>query len=152
MIFKCACGHYSAFHLITGECLKCKCKRMRQKSEKQKLRDECTKLLRKIVYARDGHRCLRCGKTAYLNASHIYPKGRYRSMEHEPLNVQCLCYGCHLHFFHKHPLAAHEWLETVMSKKDLDRLKLMSQTSGRIDLKLTKIFLEKELKKYELSK
>jgi len=103
-------------------------------------------LLHQILELRD-RACLRCGKPDF-QMSHIYPKGRYRSMEFDPDNVKALCYSCHLHWWHKNPIEAKEWLDTVMPKKRLERLKLASQTrGGRFDYKLHKLFLEQEIKK-----
>jgi len=104
-------------------------------------------LLHKILEKRDG-RCLKCGKTEW-QMSHIYPKGRYRSMEFDPDNVKALCYACHLHWWHKNPIEAHEWLQIRMSDARLKRLKLMSQTTNKIDYKLIRLFLEQTLKEYD---
>lgn len=106
-------------------------------------------LLSKACLARDNHECIRCGATSRLSASHIYPKGSYRSMEYDLDNVKTLCYRCHLHFWHKNPMEAKEWLVKTLPKSRLDRLLLMSQQSGvKLDYNLTKIYLEQQLKKY----
>lgn len=110
-------------------------------------RKACYALLRQILSLRDGERCFRCGKTERLQMSHIYPKGRYRSMEMEPYNLQLLCVVCHLFWWHKNPVEAHEWLQAVWPKEWLSRLKLMSQTNSKLDLGLQRLFLEDELKK-----
>lgn len=116
-------------------------------------RGKMNALLHELVRLRDGERCRRCGNTERLQLSHIYPKGRYRSMEFEPWNVKLLCVGCHLYWWHKNPIEAHEWLKSVWPSKELERLKLMSLTIGqRLDPKLQLIFLKSEvekMKKYE---
>lgn len=106
-------------------------------------------LLHEILLLRD-KKCLRCGKPEF-QMSHIYPKGRYRLMEYEPDNLKALCYSCHLGWWHKNPIEAHEWLVTVILKKRLDRLKMMSNTQlAPFDYKLQKVYLEHELTKLKL--
>ena len=106
-------------------------------------------LIREILVARDGEKCLRCGRQDKLQMSHIYPKGRHRGMEYYPENIKLLCTGCHLFWWHKHPMEASLWITTVISKERLDKLKLMANTyMGKFDWKLHKLYLENELKKY----
>ena len=115
------------------------------KSEKSTL----NKLLHELVGLRDNPWCLRCKKTERLNLSHIYPKGRYRRLEFDPDNLKFLCYGCHLGWWHKNPIEAHEWLKTVISKKRLEDLKLRAgyTSPAKMDYKLHKLFLEQEIKR-----
>lgn len=71
-------------------------------------------------------------------------------MEFEPENVKALCFSCHLVWWHKNPIEAGEWLKTVLPKERIDRLKMMSNTyMGKLDFRLHKLFLEKEIKRYE---
>lgn len=108
---------------------------------------ELNSLIHEILERRDKY-CLRCGNKNF-QASHIYPKGKYRKMEFEPSNIISLCFSCHIGFWHKSPRDANEWIENKLSKKWLDKLKLMAQSgAGTRDYKLLKIYLEKELKKY----
>lgn len=108
------------------------------------------KLLNQACKLRDGEECIKCGKTTTLCASHIYPKGRERKMEWELDNVKTLCYACHIHWWHKHPMEAKDWIETVLSPERLNRLKLMSQSTEKIpvDYNLIKLDLENQIKKY----
>jgi hypothetical protein len=117
--------------------------------DKKYLKSQIMSLIHELVVLRDGEKCLRCGKTERLQMSHIYPKGRYRRLELEPDNIKFLCFSCHLCWFHKNPIEARDWLDSVMPKNRLERLKLMSLDSSpnRLDLKLHKIFLEHEIKR-----
>ena len=74
------------------------------KAERKKLK----KLLHQLVVVRD-KRCLKCGGTKRLSASHIYPKGSYPHLQWNPRNVKALCYFHHLHWWHKNPLEASAW-------------------------------------------
>lgn len=104
-------------------------------------------LLHKLIRLRDGAYCLRCGKTERLQLSHIYPKGKHRKLEFEPNNLKILCSGCHLYWWHKNPIDAHEWLKTAIPKDRYDRLRLMANTVHyqKLDYKLIKLFIEKEI-------
>ena len=50
-------------------------------------------LFSKWIRERDG-KCIRCGKTEYLQNSHFWPRGR-SGTRYDPLNCDTLCYGCH---------------------------------------------------------
>ncbi len=70
-------------------------------------------------------------------------------MEYFPENIKFLCYSCHFHFWHKHPIDASDWAKQAIPKARLDKLRLMSQTYlGKFDYKLHKLYLEQELKRY----
>jgi 5-methylcytosine-specific restriction endonuclease McrA len=114
-----------------------------KKSEKKKLHS----LVRQYVILRDKC-CLRCGKSDRLHASHIYPRGKYPKMQFNLENVKALCIGCHLYWWHKHPIEAREWAEKTLGKALLTRLKKQANTINKElwvykDIKLT---IEKELK------
>lgn len=117
------------------------------KTEKNTL----TKLLSQACQARDDHKCIRCSKRTTLAASHIYPKGTHRKMQFVLENVKTLCYRCHLHFWHKSPIEAWEWVKEALPKKRLDRLHLMSIIIDKTpqDYKLLKLELEQAIKKYD---
>jgi len=107
-------------------------------------------LLHELVKLRDGDKCLRCHRPGSWQMSHIYPKGRYRRMEYEPDNIKPLCYACHLCWWHKDPIGASAWLNDTLPLPRLQRLKLMAQVNApfRMDIKLYKLFLKQEIKKY----
>jgi len=117
-----------------------------KKNEKNQL----SKLLRELVLARDKY-CLRCGKTTALHTSHIYPRGKFPKMQFEPENVKALCVGCHLYWWHKHPIEAKEWAIKALGRARLNRLKKRSNTIDKSlwDFKEIKAKLEKEIKEIE---
>lgn len=104
-------------------------------------------LIRQILVARDGERCLRCGKTERLQMSHIYPKGTHRRIEYSPDNIKFLCVGCHMYWWHKNPVEAHIWLEGAIPKERLAKLKREASMTMKnpMDFKLHKLWLEQEL-------
>lgn len=75
--------------------------------------------------------CLRCGKVDRLHASHIYPRGKYPKMQFDTDNVKVLCVGCHLYWWHKHPIEAKEWAENTLGKGRLNRLKKQANTINK---------------------
>ena len=107
-----------------------------KKSQKVKL----SKLVREYVIKRDKV-CLKCGKGSNLHASHIYPRGKYPKMQFDTKNVKALCLGCHLYWWHKHPIEAREWAQKALGK---DRLKYLKKRANTIDKSLWDF---KELKK-----
>lgn len=64
---------------------------------------------RKVVKARDGGICRKCGERG-TDGAHIFPKGRYRSMRQNPDNLLWLCRRDHQHF-HAHPAEFRDWLQ-----------------------------------------
>lgn len=120
------------------------------KGEKRKIYG----LIRDYIALRDGEICLKCKRPGMvLSLSHIYPKGRYRSMELEPLNIKFLCYACHIFFWHRNPIEAHEWLQTAIPKERLAKLKLMAQTQYKAPkYPELKLWLESEIKRMKRDK
>lgn len=107
-------------------------------------------LLREICIARDGgEKCLYCGGTNTLQLSHIYPKGSYRRMEYDPMNVKLLCMRHHLYWWHRNPVEAKEWLDTNLPKERLSYLKMKANIVDKspFDAKLWILYLEQELRK-----
>lgn len=80
-------------------------KKIKVKSSKKKADD----IFSLIVRARDG-KCLRCGTTKNLQCAHVINRDH---LAHRWDKKSCLtlCYGCHIHWWHKEPLEAHEWLK-----------------------------------------
>lgn len=111
-------------------------------------RKELNSLIREILVLRD-KKCLRCGTTEKLQGSHIWPKGHYRKLEFDSDNIIFLCYRCHFYFWHKSPLAAAEWIKTVIPLERYNRLKLRAYVTGEgsRDYKLIKLVLQDELNK-----
>lgn len=94
---------------------------------KKNQRTKLHKLVREYVILRD-KKCLRCGKTNNLHASHIYPRGKYPRLQFNTDNVKALCLGCHLYWWHKHPIEAKDWAVKTLGKKRLNKLKKQANT------------------------
>ena len=115
----------------------------------KKERNQLSKLLRELVLTRDKY-CLKCGKTTALHTSHIYPRGKFPKMQFEPENVKALCVGCHLYWWHKHPIEAKEWAQKTLGGRRLNKLKKQANTINKSlwNFKEIKKQLEKELEQY----
>lgn len=108
--------------------------RIRRSSKKENLGKVADALVRQLVFARDGHKCVKCGKTEYLAPSHILSRGKYKRMRWVPDNILTLCNGCHIFWWHKEPIAAARWLEEKYPGL-ADRLYLADSVATKIDLK-----------------
>lgn len=106
-------------------------------------------LLRQLVVLRDKERCLKCHKTDRLQMSHIYPKGHYRKLEYDENNLKLLCVGCHLYWWHRNPIEAQRWLQSVLPRERLEYLHTRSLVNDKtpFDFNLIKLYLERQIKK-----
>lgn len=120
------------------------------KSEKNTIK----KLIREYVFLRDGEACLYCHRSdSTLAISHIYNVGSHKNMEFEVDNVKPLCYQCHIHWWHRDIGPAWEWINSVLPKARLDRLKLLSQMSHTAPkYPELKLWLENEIKRMKREK
>lgn len=65
-----------------------------------------------VAKERDDFTCQKCGKEVSgvnCQGSHVFSVGSYPSIAADPLNIKCLCYKCHLGWWHKEPLEAFGW-------------------------------------------
>ena len=86
-----------------------------KKSLRKKVCDELDKLASKYIKLMDDHTCQRCGKrevnSSSIHVSHVIPKSRGQRYRWNPLNLQCLCFHCHINWWHKNPLEASKWFQ-----------------------------------------
>ena len=106
----------------------------RGKTSARKLRQSFDLLIRERILERDGRRCVRCGAEGSLAASHVFPKGKYPRMRFLEVNLLSLCYGCHIHWWHKDPIAAGEWFKKTYPER-LEVLRVLRDTAPKVDLK-----------------
>ena len=59
-------------------------------------------------------------------------------------NVKALCVGCHLYWWHKHPIEAKEWAVKALGRARLNKLKKQANTINKTPLNFKD--LESELK------
>jgi hypothetical protein len=115
----------------------------RRKTEKRKLNQKLDLFVKAVMIEMHGDRCLRCGSGYKVAASHILPKGKYPRLRFEALNVIPLCFGCHLHWWHKNPIEARDWLDKKFPGR-IEQLQIIAATARRVDAKELLIALESE--------
>ena len=134
---------------LNGSCFKTKKKDTRKKSE-----NELMDLWQKIIKSRAGYKCEypNCYKTDYLNAHHIYSR-IHKSTKFDPDNGMCLCSGHHT----LTSLSAHHDPDFkdiiikagVRTAELYQKIKMRAFTPAKLDLKLVRLDLENEMKKYQ---
>lgn len=100
---------------------------------------------RAVVFERDGHKCLRCGSTSHLQWAHVVSR-RYKCLRWSPRASMCLCAKCHLDWHHR-PVEASLWWVSLVGPGVEAQLRYTLKSPGKIDRKLTLLWLEQELKK-----
>jgi len=84
--------------------------RSRLTKDRRALEKQADVIAREIVYRRDGHRCVKCGTEKALTPSHIRPRGKCPRLTWMTANILTMCAACHLHWWHKDPVGAVDWL------------------------------------------
>jgi hypothetical protein len=113
--------------------------------ERSRKNAELDGLVKRLVLARDGNACVRCGKKILLQAAHILPKGRYPRLRFETLNILTLCVYDHLFWAHKNPIEFTQWLEEKYPGR-IQTLQEMAATARKVDMKELLIGLKLEVK------
>lgn len=79
-----------------------------------KLRKELIDLAKLYAKARDNFTCQHCGKVvdkSNAHGSHVIPVSHGGTLPFDPINIKCLCYHCHLNWWHKEPTASGDWFK-----------------------------------------
>jgi hypothetical protein len=72
------------------------------------------------IQVRARGKCERCGKTEQLQCCHIFSR-RYSKMRHLPLNLLCLCAGCHF-WSHHNPVLFTLWVKEYLGEGAFEHL------------------------------
>ena len=93
----------------------------KRKSERRKLKDECEKMAKEIAKKRDMYTCQHCGKGplkgSNCHGSHVIPVSHDGRLASDSINIKCLCYHCHLNWWHLHPIEAGEWFTSKFPER-----------------------------------
>ena len=119
--------------------------------ERGKLIKELDRLTKVIIHARDGNKCVKCGKgppEIVLQAAHILSKGPHGRLRFELLNLLSMCLRDHLYWWHKNPVEAYEWLQEKYPGR-IEQLRIMTATARKLDLMELLIGLRLEVSKLE---
>jgi hypothetical protein len=72
------------------------------------------------IQVRARGKCERCGKTEQLQCCHIFSR-RYSKLRHLPLNLLCLCAGCHF-WAHSNPILFSEFCREYLGDNKFQEL------------------------------
>ena len=96
-------------------------RKRRKKTPKRKVIDQCEGLWREIIIIRDNNICQKCFKALVpgpdRHCSHVIPKARDGRLAVDTLNGKLLCFNCHLHWWHKHPVESGEWFRQEFANR-----------------------------------
>lgn len=98
----------------------------------------------RIVKARAGFRCERCGGSGQLQDCHVFSRA-FKSIRWDLENAIAACTGCH-QWGHRNPLAWYELAEKVRGPEVLTRLRM--RMGKRVDLEVIKLGLLTAAKLY----
>jgi len=118
------------------------------KAKTKKIKKEVEDLAKLVAKTRDGWRCKKCGKFVKghdAHGSHIIPVSKGNSLRYNPKNIFCMCYHCHLNWWHKNPVEAGEWFA-----KNFPELKIYLDERKNLKVKFT--YEDFERMKIELTK
>ncbi len=99
-------------------------KRNPRKTWENKLDEIFAKIVRKKGF------CQRCNRVEHLQCSHIHSRSKM-SVRWDLLNAFCLCAGCHLYWWHKHPIEAAEFAKNILGEYNYQALLIRSTTLKR---------------------
>ena len=92
----------------------------KKKSERRKLKDACETMAKQIAKNRDGYVCQKCHtpvKGSNAHGSQVIPVSHDGRLASDPENIKCLCYHCHLNWWHLHPIEAGEWFTSTFPER-----------------------------------
>jgi len=75
-------------------------------------------------------RCVTCGSTKELQASHFYSFGRHSNVRFDEENVHCQCCGCHMEY---HRGCGRSYVEWMQKNVDIDNLARKAKISEKKD-------------------
>lgn len=105
----------------------------RRRKAKLPTNAELDRLARAAVFARDGHRCLRCHKAppdVQIQWAHVYSR-RFLKVRWLTDGAMTLCAGCHF-WWHDRPLDAAAWFKALAPERHLT-LAMLVNDPGKVD-------------------
>jgi 5-methylcytosine-specific restriction endonuclease McrA len=84
----------------------------KKKTPLKKLHEKCWKMAGLVVKLRDNYTCQHCGANQTgkgAHTSHVLPKSTHGALRYVLENLKCLCYHCHMNWWHKNPMEAAVW-------------------------------------------
>lgn len=128
-------------------------KKPRKTRRKNNLKSECDKLWSKLIKLRAGNKSELSGQTENLQSHHLIQKTAGYRLRYELDNGICLTKSEHFSW-HYVPIKHEQMREQVKALRGNDifiKLANLKSYKGKTDLKLIKVFLEKEIEFIENS-
>lgn len=124
-----------------------KVKKQRKKEKSiGKLKSEIETLAKTKAKERDNYICQKCNKKvegSNAHGSHVIPVSHGDVLRFDLLNIKCLCYHCHLNWWHKNPTESGLWFK----EKFPDRYAYLQEHKNDV-VKRKRKELEELLEKY----
>lgn len=116
-------------------------KKPKKKENIKKVYKENVEIAKAIVKIESNYTCDKCGVIGWIttiksniHGSHIINEAKDHRLSTNLLNIKCLCYNCHLNWWHKNPVEAWEWFKKKRPwrREQLQELRLKYQWLGSI--------------------
>lgn len=108
-----------------------KSKKPKKRNPRQTYSNQLDKLFSLLIRRRGI--CERCGKLNKLQCSHIHSREK-KSVRWDTKNAFCLCAGCHLYWWHKHPIQAAEFTKMKLGIEEYDALNYRAEVLKQWEL------------------
>lgn len=119
-----------------------------RKAERRTTVKELDALCRRVVFARDGGKCRRCGAPA-IDWSHVVTRATHAT-RWDLDGSFASCKGCHVFWWHKHPLEAVAWWEEQIGSRAYNALKYRAARPSKVNTIAVRAYLIEEAKKLGL--
>ena len=90
-----------------------------KKVKLSKLKKRAEDAVKLAAKKRDNYTCQKCRKIVFgsnAHASHVIPVSHGNVLRFDLRNIICLCYHCHINWWHKNPREASVWYEKKYPK------------------------------------
>ena len=87
---------------------------MKKKLPLKRLKKKADVVLKTKAKERDNYICQRCERScekSNAHGSHVIPVSAGNRLRWDLQNIKCLCFHCHINFWHKNPLEAADWFK-----------------------------------------
>lgn len=93
---------------------------MAKRSPRAILKSKLIKLAGKIAIERDKNICQKCGKYcegSNAHPSHVKPKSAGDVYKWNPRNIKCMCFHCHISWWHLNPTESGVWFRAKFPER-----------------------------------
>jgi len=89
-------------------------------TERKELVKELDDLAKTLAKERDNYTCQHCGarcEKKNAHGSHVIPTSAGSRLRWDLQNIKCLCFHCHINWWHKNPTEAGEWYKNKFPER-----------------------------------